>query len=224
MLKKSSGDMPETTPEDSGDKSEAVVTPVGKFERVAESKQQPVWHVVVLCFLTCTAYFVYWFYKNWRDLAAEADLRGDEEPDLKPFKNISPMLRSIGLLAPVATVWLTPILIYLMMMQLKGIATLVPDRQAFPRRHPIISSSILMASLVILVSLAGSLNGPWMLLSFLVGVPLGFAQHWLNAYYSAVEEPGLIVRHAFSVKELAAIIIGGMLFGLVVTGFFLHAK
>jgi hypothetical protein len=224
MLRKSSGDMPETTPNGSDDKAQRLATPVGEFERIQESKQQPVWHVVVLCILTCTGYFVYWFYKNWRDLAAEANLRLEEEPDLQQFKNISPMLRSIGLIAPMATIWLTPLLIYLMMMQFKGIAQLVPDRQAFPRKHPIVSASILMAALTMLVSLAGLLSGPWMLVSFLVGVPLGFAQHWLNAYYNAVEPPGLIVRHAFSVKEIAAIIIGGMLLGLVVTGFFLKPQ
>jgi hypothetical protein len=63
-----------------------------------------------------------------------------------------------------------------------------------------------------------------MMLSFLVGIPLGIAQHWLNVYYRAVEKPDLLVRHAFSFKELAAIIIGGSLLGLVVTGFFLNPK
>lgn len=209
--------------------SDADLVPIKDLKPHKESKQQPVWHVIVLCALTCMSYLIYWFYKNWRDLADEAEIRLDQEPDLAPFKNISPLLRTIALVSPIAFVTLPPIvrcalapvLIYLMLSQFKGIAKLHPDKHSFPRRHPIIAATALVFAMWFFVSVPLFLSGPWILVSFLIGVPLGIAQHWLNTYYRMVEEPDLTVRHAFTFKELVAIIIGGSLLGLIMTGFFL---
>src|SRR6185295_16770392 len=94
-------------------------------EPIPESKQQPVWHVIVLCILTCTAYVWYWFYKNWRDLSDAATLRAETEPGLQNFKDISPMLRTIGSFIPI---WA----LYLWFTQFKGIAQLNPNPESYP--------------------------------------------------------------------------------------------
>ena len=59
-------------------------------------------------------------------------------------------------------------------------------------------------------------------LNNLAGIPLAIAQLWLNAYWRSVEPPAMTIRHAFTVKELLAIIVGASLLGLVATGYSLH--
>lgn len=171
-----------------------------------ESRRQPLWHVVVLTILTCTAYLFYWFYKNWRDLSQQA-----AEDDIEnPFRNISPMLRTIGLMIPVLN-------IYMSLTQIKGIAEIHPDANAYPRRHPLVASGIIVGAIIGFQFLV-NLPGLFFLLSFLVGFPLAVAQNWLNAYWNSVEPGNLLVRHAFTVKEMVAIVAGSVVLGLIVAG------
>lgn len=177
-----------------------------------ESLAQPVWHIPVLVVFTCSAYPFYWFYKNWRDLA-EAAAQDSSKPDLAQFANKSCLLRTIGLIVPILNFWLGFGL-------LKGLASLHPDTGSFPKKHPIAAPLLLLVSITAMEFLA-ALPGSLYLLSFLVCVPLCVAQSWLNAYWVSVEDPPRLVRHAFSIKELAAIIIGSLWLGLVLAGFFI---
>jgi hypothetical protein len=183
-------------------------------EDLADSLQQPIWHVFALGILTCLAYPFYWFYKTWRDLSQAA---GNDaylkNPALKPFTNISPLLRSIGLLVPILH-------LYLALMLFKGIAELHPNSQSLPRRHPLFCSGVLVALMLICFSLT-VLPDAWYLCSFAAVIPLCVAQSWLNSYWRSVEPIGLNVRHAFSGKELLCIIVGSLLLGLVLASFWL---
>jgi hypothetical protein len=56
-------------------------------------------------------------------------------------------------------------------------------------------------------------------LLYLSGVlPLAAAQYMLNRFWETIEDPALSIRQAFSVGELAALIVGSLFLGLVVTG------
>ncbi len=79
---------------------------------------------------------------------------------------------------------------------------------------------LLLISITAMEFLA-ALPGSLYLLSFLVCIPFCFAQSWLNEYWRSVEHPPHLMRHAFTVKELAAIIVGSLWLGLVLAGFFI---
>jgi len=166
----------------------------------------------VLSVLTCLFYNFYWFYKNWRDLARHA-ASADEtsNPGLRAFNSISPLLRTIGLLVPVLQ-------IYLPLTLVKGIAELHPGESTFPRRHPLWASGLVIGFWIAFMFL-GRLPGSLYLLSFLAAIPLAVSQSWLNDYWQAVESKDVVVRQAFTVKELMVIIAGSMLLALILTRF-----
>ena len=66
-----------------------------KNEELKLSLKQPVWHVLLLTVVTFKLYFIYWCYKNWRDLSrlidadkaqtAEGPFRGEAMP--RPLHN-----------------------------------------------------------------------------------------------------------------------------------------
>lgn len=184
-----------------------VVEPVDQ----ALSLRQPVWHVIVLSILTCAAYPIYWFYKNWRDLKAEAaSERGQTNPKLRPFFDISPVLRTFGLFVPFFNIYMAVTLV-------KGIAELNPSENAYCRKHPLISSGLIVGAIIALLYLQ-ALPGVLYMLSFTVGIPLAIAQSWLNYYWKSVETDDLIVRQVFTGKELIVVILGALLIGLNLAG------
>ncbi len=177
----------------------------------ALSMQQPAWHVIVLSILTCSAYPIYWFYKTWRDLKAEAQsARGQTNPHLEQFADISPMLRTIGLLIPFFDIYIAVTLV-------KGIAELNPQDSAFSRKHPLVSSGLVLGFVIALACLY-KLPGTLYMLSFAAAIPLAFVQSWLNNYWKSAESSDLIVRQAFTGKELIAVILGSLLLGLILAG------
>jgi hypothetical protein len=178
-----------------------------------DSKQQPVWHVIVLGALTCAVpYVIYWSYKNWRDLKNEAsqypDMDGTEP--LSVFARINPALRAAGLLVPILQIYLLAVLVL-------GIANLDPDKTSFASRRPLVACGVVMGSFLLLLNFA-HLPGGFFLLSCLSPIPLAFAQHWLNRYWATVEPDGMCVRHAFSIWEMLAIIVGASVIGLATAG------
>jgi len=179
-----------------------------------DSRQQPVWHVLSLSILTCMAYPFYWYYKTWRDLSQAAGVENcQNNPALKPFHNISPLLRTIGLVVPILN-------FYLALTLIKGIAELHPDSGSFAHRRPMLTAGIFTALLLICSSLS-ALPGAWYLCSFTAAIPLAVVQNWMNIYWRSVEPNGLNVRHAFSGKELLCIILGSLLLGLILASFWL---
>lgn len=219
------------SPPSGTDPAKSNTTPPGD-DQGTESRQQPLWHVFVLNVITMTAYSLVWFYKNWRDLALEAQRvslqlegGGGAAPELVTasesqriiikYNNINPLLRTFGLILP-------GLQIYLAMDLFKDIARLLPNEESPVRRKPLLSSTILMTVTVVLFSLS-CLPGPLFLLFLTAGFPISVAQSWLNEYWLSVEPKGKIVRQAFSIGEIIAIILGGSLLGLVVTGFSIGA-
>jgi hypothetical protein len=181
-----------------------------------DSLKQPVWHVLVLSWVTALFYLIYWFYKNWRDLsqqesAAAALGEAEKAARLKPFKDISPMLRGIGMFVPALNIFLS-------LTQVLGIAQLVPAESSFPRSHPLVAAGIVMGASISLLFLF-NFHPPIFFAGLLAAIPFGLVQHWLNEYWDTVEPQGRAMRHAFSVKELIVIILGGMLLGLNVAGY-----
>lgn len=212
-------------------------TPGEGVDGRTESRQQPLWHVFVLNVITMSAYSLVWFYKNWRDLAEEAhrvskqlgqaevalaegasggdSLVSESQRVVIKYNNINPLLRTFGLILP-------GIQIYLAMDLFKDMARLIPHEDSPVRRKPLLASTILITVTVVLFSLA-CLPGPLFLLFLTAGFPLSMAQAWLNEYWGSVEPRGMVVRQAFSIGEIVAIIVGGSILGLVVTGFAIGA-
>ncbi len=152
---------------------------------------------------------------------------------LERFRDISPPLRTLGLILPLINflfgIILPPALVtglgllfsalalFLAVTLIDGIASIHPDSNSFPKRHPHLATALLMTSLVGSMALT-RLPDPYWLLSLAGSIPLAVAQYWLNTYWKSVEPEGLLVRHAFSVKELLAIILGSLLLGLIGAG------
>lgn len=194
------------------------------------------WHVIVLNILTLSAYSLIWFYKNVKDLSEAARERSNSEPDgdtgsgsektadivqnqadkaaltLKSFAKSSPILRTLGLLLPVLQ-------LYLIGRFFKECAELNPDRDSLPGKHPLIAA-IVLTSLMFGLFWLYKLPGAFFLLYLTASVPMAIAQSWLNKFWQQEEGSDLVVRHAFSVGELASIIAGSIVLGLVVVGFY----
>ncbi len=173
------------------------------------SLQQPVWHVVALCVLTCFAYCFYWFYKTWRNLAAS----GGKRPETAKYAEISPLLRTIGLFVPILHVWLSFNLF-------SGIAKLYPNKTSTVSQKPNWSAALLVLAMIGFIYLT-KLPGAWYFLSLGACIPLAVAQSWLNAYWQSLETKEILIRQAFTGKELVAIICGSLLLGLIAASFFL---
>jgi len=190
--------------------------------------------VLVLGITTCSAYTFYWFYKTWRDLAAAAEARRPgEQEELAPFADLSPLLRTMVLVLPLALapfasidpfLRLLPVIfyavnIYLILTLTKSIAEMHPDPTSFPRRRPLAAAGLVLALMIACASLS-VLKGGWFLLSFFIIVPLAVVQRWLNCYWKASEPAGTLVRQGFNGPEACAIVAGGALLALTVTSFF----
>ena len=198
--------------------SDPITSTSASTKEFKESRVQPIWHVLVLNMFTGLAYSLFWFYKAWRDLSAHAaekfqaaeNLVGTDF-ELRHFKDISPLLRTIGMVVPVLQ-------LYLFFMLVFNLAKLHPRQTSLPRRHPVISASVLSLSFCGSIMLA-NLPGAWYLLYVLAAIPLAVAQLWLKSYWHTEEPDGLMVRQAFSTSELLLLILGAIVVGLVVTGF-----
>jgi hypothetical protein len=182
--------------------------------------------VVVLGVTTLTLYWVYWCYKNWRDLSKHlASQNADpQETKLQPalkiapgeladFKHVSPLLRMVGMLFPYINN-------YLFFTLVLGIAKIYPDKDSFIAKRPGLSA-VSIAIVTFALSNLVRLPDPFCML-FLLGVaPTAIAQHWLNRYWQSVEAPGLLVRHGFSLMELISIIVGALILGFIGAAFML---
>lgn len=186
-------------------------SPLGDF---IESKAQPLWHVVVLNVVTMSAYSIVWFWKTWRDLADHAnaiDMDLPANPALLKLRNTSPILRTMGVLVPIWQLYLTSTLF-------SAIAQLYPAPDTFAHKNPIATGMIMTLVMFGCMSLY-RLPGAFMLLFLLYVTPLVIAQKWLNDYWKTQEPPNTLVRQAFSAGELASLILGAVLLGLIVTHF-----
>jgi hypothetical protein len=185
---------------------------------VPDSKQQPVWHVMVLGGLTCgLPYIIYWAYKTWRDLKNEALAAPvSQTAPLSAFVKVNPLLQALGLLVPILN-------LYLLAQLVLGVANLDPKKDSVFSRKPLLTCLLVVGSFLMIPSLA-RLPGSFYMLSLLCPIPLALVQHCLNRYWRSVEPEDMSVRHAFSLGEMAAIILGAGLLGLVVAGQMMGVK
>jgi hypothetical protein len=194
--------------------------------------------VVILATLTGSLYLIYWAYKTWKLLKNEAadEQRLSAHPALLVFSQISPGLRATALLSPLAigfVPFVAPILkllisdailLYLLSTLVVGVASLQPNQQSFPRKHPLVVCGLVLGAGLALTGFA-NLKGLLFLLSLPAGaLPCGFVQLWLNNYLQTVEKTNLPVRHGFNIVELLAIISGASLMGLVAAGLMIGIK
>lgn len=185
-----------------------------------ESKQQPVWHVVALNTLTLSAYSMFWFFKSWRDLKAEAiklveqNSNSDDASDHSEWNKLvdtSPLIRTIGIVIPGWQLYL----FYSLFKSIALVSPLVENKKAT------MIATVLTVSLPILFAL-GALPGVWFFLYLLGVVPIAISQHQLNDYWRTQEDSKkYLVRHAFTPGELIAIILGASVLGLCLAGFML---
>ncbi|HEY9679698.1 MAG TPA: hypothetical protein V6C76_16970 [Drouetiella sp.] len=179
-----------------------------------ESKQQPLWHVVVLNVMTLSAYSMVWFWKTWKDLADHAnnvDPDTPADPALLKFKNVSPMLMTMCALIPVVQLFSTALLF-------TRVAELYPDKTSLFHRKPI-ATGISMTVVMFLLFWLYKLPGPLTLLFLLYVAPFVVAQYWINTFWKTQEGSNVLLRQAFSGGELASLFLGAILLGLIVTGF-----
>lgn len=207
----------------------------------ALSLKQPIWHVLVLGVLTFKLYFIYWCYKNWRDLSRQLfpdERRNQEVPEESPiesvlpdassredlffkmsplhlseFKDCSPLLRSVVLLIPYLNNYMFFTLAF-------GVARLYPEPNSLVKKHPLFCSLVVVVTWSSLAYLS-LLSGPAFLLFLLCVIPIAVVQLWLNKYWDSVEEPGLLTRHGFNGWELLAVIVGALGLGFIISGFML---
>lgn len=194
--------------------SSEAAKPEHASEDFIESKAQPLWHVLVLNVLTMSAYSLIWFWKTWKILADHAnalDADAPANPALLKLRNASPMLLTMGSLVPIVQLYLTSMLF-------TRIAQLYPRKNSRIRQHPI-ATGILMTATMFGFFMLYKLPGAFMLLFLLYVGPFVLAQKWLNDYWKTQEPPDTLVRQAFSAGELASLILGAVLLGLVMTRF-----
>ncbi|MCX6009228.1 MAG: DUF4234 domain-containing protein [Chloroflexi bacterium] len=154
---------------------------------------QPVWHFVLLSILTLSAYEIYWFYRNWKQMKVHKNL------------DMSPGWRTAGLFVP----------IYGLVLAYRQFR----DVRDFSREAGIDKSYspgwILFAWITI--NVLWKLPDPFWLLSFGSVLPLAVVQGVLNSYWEK-EQPGLMRRTKFSGGQIALIVIGGIVWILMLIG------
>lgn len=95
-------------------------------------------------------------------------------------------------------------------------ARLYPRLLSLSHRQPNLAASILTVCMFAFLSLS-ALPGELYLLYLAGCIPLAIAQHWLNQFWQSVEPKDVVIRQAFTVPELIALIAGSILLGLVLT-------
>ncbi len=153
---------------------------------------RPLIHVILLFLITFGLYFFYWYYRNWKNLKKHMDM------------DINPVLRTIGLIVPIAGIYL----IYAQFRDIKnfaeesGVETYSPGLITFG---------------VIFFNLLSRLPSIFWLLTFLMVWPMSIVQKTLNNYWEK-EQPGIPMRNKFSGVEIVVMIIGAIFWILAIIG------
>lgn len=176
----------------------------GKFleeKEPMEEKQfsfkQPIFHLVLLYILTFGLYGIYWFYKTWKQIKGHTKA------------TFSPGWRTVSLFIPFYNIWR----VYTLFNDIKSLR-LEADFSESP------SPGWLTFLLFLFTYLTNRLPDPWYLLGLLGVLPLLFAQGALNEYWEK-EQKGRKEKTKFSTKEIAVMIVGGMLIALAFWAIFI---
>lgn len=154
---------------------------------------------------------------------------------LSSFRNCSAVLRTVVLCAPVIIMPLSAgnehamwfvlglkmlavvAVSYLFASLIFGICRLEPLQSNFAGKHPVIATTLVVFSFVLLTYLA-NLQGALFFLFYLAVVPVCFVQHWLNRFWETVEDKDKRMRQVFTIKETIVIVCGAMILGLTIVG------
>jgi hypothetical protein len=158
--------------------------PVRASVVTAPSRGQPLHHLLLLTVFSWGLYELYWFYRNWRDLAADAP----EDPGPHPG------LLTFGLLVPFVN-------IALVYRQLVGIHARLAARGLPAGYSPWVTTCIYIS-----LGIAANLTALWSL-SCLMVLPLLPVQEALNRYWTE-REPTSTLRQRLSPPELVVIACG----------------
>ncbi|MBX9572917.1 MAG: DUF4234 domain-containing protein [Candidatus Obscuribacterales bacterium] len=135
---------------------------------------------------------------------------------LSSFENMSPHIRMICALAPYVQDYLFFTLLY-------GVAKRHPDPNNVIAKNAFLWSFFL-TMFAFSVSLLVFLPGIWYLLFLLSSIPTFWAQAVINEYWDNEERnQSLIVRQAFTGKEIFVTISGALVLGFLVSGILLGA-
>lgn len=154
---------------------------------------QPLHHLLLLTVFSWGLYEIYWFYRNWRDLAADAPETPGPAPGLLTF----------GLLVPFVN-------IALVYRQLSGIHSRLAA-QGLPAGY----SPWMTTCIYVSLGIAANLTALWSL-SCLMVLPLLPVQEALNRYWSR-REPASVPRERLSPSEVAVIACGAAAMLVVAT-------
>lgn len=160
------------------------------------SHHRPITHIILLSILTLSLYNFYWFYRNWENMKTHND------------KDISPILRTIGLIIPIIN-------IFLIYGQFRDIKNYVEESGV-----ETFSSPGLITIGYIFFNLLSELPGIFWLLAFGYLWPMVIVQRTLNNYWEK-ELPGIPTRENFSGIEIVAMIIGALIWILVIMAMFI---
>jgi hypothetical protein len=175
------------------------------------SNVQTPWRLVILSFMTFNIYQLYWFYRNWRDLKNHKKLE-DYSPILytiflfvpilniyfiySQFKDIQEFAKQSGCKTYVSPGWLTFFFVFLNFI---GFVFLrVVETSTNPIKYLIVFISSLLSTTGVLVIVQNILNNFW-----------------------KKEQPELEIRQKFTKKEIACLVIGGILWVLFLIGIFI---
>jgi hypothetical protein len=157
------------------------------------SRSQPLHHLLLLTVFSWGLYEIYWFYRNWRDLAADAPEKPTPPPGLMTF----------GLLVPFVN-------IALVYRQLAGIHTRLSEHGLPVGYSPWVTTCIYIA-----LGIAANLTALWSL-SCLMVLPLLPVQEALNRYWLQ-REPASTQRERLSPPEVVVIACGAAAMLVVAT-------
>ena len=164
-----------------------AVTPVGPW------RGQPLHHLLLLTVFSWGLYEIYWFYRNWRDLAADAPETPGPPPGLLTF----------GLLVPFVN-------IALVYRQLAGIHSRLASHGLPAGYSPWVTTCVYVS-----LGVAANLTALWSL-SCLMVLPLLPVQEALNRYWTR-REPTSAPRERLSPPEFAVIACGAAAMLMVAT-------
>ena len=150
----------------------------------APSRGQPLHHLLLLTVFSWGLYEIYWFYRNWRDLAADTPENPGPPPGLLTF----------GLLVPFVN-------IALVYRQLVGIHSRLAAHGLPAGYSPWMTTCIYIS-----LGIAANVTALWSL-SCLMVLPLLPVQEALNRYWCQ-REPSSTLRERLSPSELVLIACG----------------
>ena len=127
---------------------------------------------------------------------------------MSSFKDASPHIRALVTMIPYVNN-------YMLFTLSLGVCKLFPDKKSFVATHPGLTSLLIVGTSFTLSYLALMPKALYFFF-FLSVIPVAVVQQLVNKYWDSVEKPGLLVRHAFTLKELAIIILGALALAYVV--------